>query len=188
MKGILTRDCKKEVARRGARRMPGPSPAGGFEPLAEAQAAVEDLLEKAPLLAGGLQLQVHRVGGEDLQGDLAATDGGVDLLDPRGVRPVERIGYAQEGGQAADRPLLPGFKGGEGGVAGLRSRPPVVAGDMGDDLDLALVEGVEHGVVDQVVGVLVMPPVVDGVADVVEQGGKLSRECLSGKRANILYT
>ncbi len=55
----------------------------------------------------------------------------------------------------------------------LGRRAAVVAGDVGDDLDLALVEGVEHGVGDQVVGVLVVPLVVDRVADVVEEGGVL---------------
>ncbi len=59
----------------------------------------------------------------------------------------------------------------------------MVAHDVGDDLDLSRIEGVERGVGDQVVAVLVVALVVDCVADVVEQGGVLQPFALTRSQA-----
>ena len=176
----------QDAVKKRRRRKPGgwSYASASFEPLAQTEGAVEDLLEEAAVLADGFQLEVHGVAREHLQGDLAAAaaDGAVDLLDAGGVGAVEGVGYAQQGGELADGALLPGLERGELRVARLGRRAPVVAGDVGDDLDLALVEGVEDGVGDQVVGMLVVAAVVDGVADVVEQGGVLQPFAARGCR------
>src|SRR5579862_7607004 len=133
---------------------------GGLEALAEAEAGAEDLLEVATVLAGGLELELDLVRRDDLDADAVVADGAEDLLDARGVGAVEGVGDAQQHGEAADGLLLPGLERREGRVLALRQRAAVVAGEVGDDLDLGRIEAGEAGVGDQVVGVLVMVAVV----------------------------
>src|SRR5262249_32968114 len=79
---------------------------------------------------------------------------------------VEGVGDPQETGELDDHPLLPGLERREGRVAvGPGAASPVVAGDVGDDLDLPRIEGVQGGVGDEVVAVLVVAVVVGRVAD-----------------------
>src|SRR6185295_630786 len=90
-----------------------PSSLRRLQSLAQAERGAEDLFEESALLAGGLELQVHRIARQHLQGDLAAADGAIELLDPRGMGAVQGVGHAQQGGELADGPLLPGLEGGE---------------------------------------------------------------------------
>src|SRR5260370_11035805 len=156
---------------------------GGLEALAQAEAGAEDLLEVAAVLAGGFELELDLVGRDDLDADAVVADGAVDLLDARGVGAVEGVGDAQQDGEAADGLLLPGLERREGRVLALRQRAAVVAGEVGDDLDLGRIEAGEAGVGDQVVGVLVVVAVVDRVADVVQQRGVLEPLALAAAKA-----
>ena len=84
---------------------------------------------------------------------------------------VEALRQAQDGGQGANgSPALPA----EVGVAVVVTvgrRPPVIARDERDGVDLVGLEAAQVAVLDQVVRVLVVALVADVDADVVEQRG-----------------
>src|SRR5688500_11997846 len=86
------------------------------------------------------------------------------------VAAVETFGQPDHGGQSLDDPLQFRRKVLEPLVRLLRHRLAVIARNERDDLDLLRFEPAQIAVLDQVVGVLVVPLVTDVHADVVQQG------------------
>ena len=82
------------------------------------------------------------------------------------------------------RCLVVGVEGGELGVRRLRLALAVVAGDLGDDLDLEVGQPGQLAVADHVVGVQVVLAVGDDEADVGQQGAGL--EVLAGRAVEVV--
>src|SRR5438034_7215194 len=62
----------------------------------------------------------------------------------------------------------------------VRARPSVIAGDVGDHLDLERLEPAKSSVLDQVVGMLVVSGLGDVVAHVVKERRELQKRALLG--------
>ena len=97
---------------------------------------------------------------------------------------VEPDGDAQDAGERPHQALVVGVEGGELGVRRLRLALAVVAGDLGDDLDLEVGQPGQLAVADHVVGVQVVLAVGDDEADVGQQGAGL--EVLAGRAVEVV--
>ena len=87
-------------------------------------------------------------------------------------------------GERPHEVLVVGVEGGELGVRRLRLALAVVAGDLGDDLDLEVGQPGQLAVADHVVGVQVVLAVGDHQADVGQQGAGL--EVLAGRAVEVV--
>ena len=92
---------------------------------------------------------------------------------------VERVGDAEDGREAADLAARLLVEIAVVGVARVGRALAVVARDVGDDRPLVRRDAHDVGVLDQVVAVLVVPVVVDVVADVVQHRGGAQEQAVA---------
>ena len=82
---------------------------------------------------------------------------------------IEVLREPETRGEGPDRPSLSASEDGEAVMSPFRGCAAMVAGDERDGLDLVRLEAAKIAVLDQVVGVFVVPLVADVDADVVQQ-------------------
>ena len=130
----------------------------------------------------------RRIGGLGSDHEPATVVVGAHTDNASLVAPIQPDRDAEHSGQRAHEALVVGRQGGEGGVRLLRLALAVVAGDLGDDLDLVVGEPRQLGVADHVVGVEVMLAVGDDEADVGQHRSRfemlaLGRQTVHGRRS-----
>ena len=86
------------------------------------------------------------------------------------VTPVQRIGQPQDRRHRADQMAFCGTQGAELRRVEPRRRLAMAARGLRDDLDLEWVEAQQFGIFDQVVGVAIVPIMVNDAPDVVKEG------------------
>lgn len=96
----------------------------------------------------------------------------VDPVHDLRVAAVEPFGEPQDRAERANRAPQPAGQIAVALVASARRRLPVIARDQRDDLHLDRVEAPQISILDQVVGMAVMPLVADVQAHVVQPGGE----------------
>ena len=101
--------------------------------------AAGDVLEQpTPQFRGmGLQLDVGTVAGVQGDREVVVVDGDGNVVDLGGVRTVEPDREAEDRRECPDELAVGPAQAGPLGVLLLRRRLAVVAGDLGDELDLA---------------------------------------------------
>jgi hypothetical protein len=115
------------------------------------------------------QLELRISACSDLQEPVITAVVEFDACDRLRMTPIEVFREAQHGRQRADRPSLPATEADEAIVTLFGRRPPMVAGDERNSLDLFGLESAEIAVLDQIVGVLVVALVADMDADIMKQ-------------------
>ena len=143
---------------------------------------VEHLLEHARAAAAGPQVDFGVLVGVDGQLDLPRRAGDLHRADDLVVAAIEPAGDAQHGGHLADAQPIVVVEAAEVVVLVLRLDAAMVAGDVGDDLQLLRPERLQAAVQDEMVRVLVMALVADEVADVLHAGRGLEQPAVAGRQ------
>jgi len=133
--------------------------------------AVEGRLEHVALEAGGPEFELGVGGCREKDGDGAFAGDGAEGGDVAVVAAVEGVGDAKEAGEFPHEVARGGVEGDVIGVGFFRQGFAVIAGDVGEDVELVQGEAVEIAVLDEIERMLVVAGVADVPADVVEDGG-----------------
>jgi hypothetical protein len=122
---------------------------------------------------GGPQFELCVSGCAELHEKFLTAIVQLDTADDLRVAPIECFDEAQDRPQCADR--LPPFRTQRAVIHVPFSgrRFAVIAGDQRDDLGFLRLEAAQVSILDQVIGMFVVPGIADMTADVVKQCGEL---------------
>ena len=120
--------------------------------------------------------------GDHLEHHPASDDLHDHIADLLGTAAVEAAGEPQHTGESLNPPLVVGREPGKGFLLALGQRAAMVAGHVGDQLQVVGPQARQAAIADEMVAVLVVLVVVDDVANVLKPSRTLEQEPVTSRQ------
>lgn len=114
--------------------------------------------------------------GGEIEDDGGLCESEANRFDGAAVGAVKPVGNTKDRREAPDEAAVWGRKRGKGGVTSARFGTAVETSNQGDEFDLAAGQARKVAVRDDLLAVLVVACISDGVADIVEDRGRFEQE------------